>query len=405
MKKSSVALLGVFYTFALLTIGYWMGLTGWPLVQLGIATPAVPPEVRSTFAPFWETWNLVNERYYDQPLNPETLTEGAIEGMLNTLDDPHTRYLAPAAEEAARDSMEGEIQGIGVLVEFREGNIVVVSPFEGSPAAEAGIEPGDILREADGVGLTDMDLTEAAELIRGPAGTTVHLVIERDGELIEKEVRRDVIEVPSVSGEMLEENVAYVRLSRFGNRTGQELQDTLEELLAQDPQGLILDLRNNPGGGLSTSVDVADEFLPEGTILVERFGSGQERVYESSDAGLAEEIPMVVLINEGSASASEVLAGALRDRDRATLIGVASFGKGTVQEWHGLSNGGGVRFTIARWLTPGGTWVHEEGLTPDQVVPLPERAEGEEFVDPQLEAAVEYLTSSVLGATPGSVEN
>lgn len=405
MKKSSFALLAVFYTFALLFLGFWMGQTGWPLIQLGVATPAVPPEVRDTFAPFWETWNLVNERYYNQPLDPETLTQGAIDGMLSTLDDPHTRYLAPTVEEAARSSMEGEIQGIGVLVEFLDGNITVVSPFEGSPAEEAGVQPGDILREADGVGLTGMDLTEAAELIRGPAGTTVHLVIERDGELIEMDVRRDVIEVPSVRGEMLEENIAYVRLSRFGNRTAEELHDILEELLDQDPQGLILDLRNNPGGGLTTSVDVADEFLSEGVVLIERFGSGQERIYEVSDDGLAKEVPLVVLINEGSASASEVLAGALRDRDRAVLIGETSFGKGTVQEWHGLSNGGGVRFTIARWLTPDGTWVHEEGLVPDEIVPLPEQAEGEEVTDTQLGAAVEYLTSEMTERAADKVGN
>lgn len=400
MKKGIIASLAVFYTFALLTLGYWIGVTGWPLAQLGIATAAVPPAVRTTFAPFWETWNLVNERYYDQPLDPETLTAGAIEGMLGTLDDPHTRYLPPAAEEAARSSMEGEIQGIGVLVEVLDGNITVVSPFEGSPAEAAGIEPGDVLREADGVELTGMNLPEAAELIRGPADTTVHLVIERDGQLIEKDVRRDVIEIPSVRGEMLEENIAYVRLSRFGDRTATELRDTFEQLLAQGPRGLILDLRNNPGGSLTTAVDVADEFLPEGTILIERFGSGRERVYEASDEGLAEDIPMVVLINEGSASASEVLAGALRDRGRASLVGVTSFGKGTVQEWHGLSNGGGVRFTIARWLTPDGTWVHEQGLTPDKVVPQPEQAEGEESVDTQLEAAVNYLTTQMTDSTP-----
>jgi carboxyl-terminal processing protease len=405
MKKSSIALFAVFYTFALLFLGFWMGQTGWPLVELGVATSAVPPEVRDTFAPFWETWNLVNERYYDQPLAPETLTEGAIEGMLGTLDDPHTRYLAPAAEEAARSSMEGEIEGIGALLEYVDGDITVVSPFEGSPAEEAGIEPGDIVREADGVSVTGMNLTEAAELIRGPAGTTVHLVIERDGTLIEVNVRRDVIEVPYVRGEMLEQDLAYVRLSRFGNRTSDELQETLEELLAQNPRGLILDLRNNPGGGLTTAVDVAEEFLSEGVILIERFGSGRERVYEARDEGIAEEIPMVVLINEGSASASEVLAGALRDQGRAILIGETSFGKGTVQEWHGLSNGGGVRFTIARWLTPEGTWVHEEGLTPDEVVPLPEQAEWEEFVDTQLQAAVEYLTTETMETAPSSEGN
>lgn len=390
----------LFFLFALYTLilfagGYWMGRTGWPLIQLGVATSTVPSEARETFAPFWEVWNLVNDRYYEQPVDPVVLTEGAIQGMLDTLGDPNTRYLPPAAEESARQSMEGELQGIGVLVEFVDGNITVVSPFEGSPAEEAGLEPGDILREADGVDLTGMDLTQAAELIRGPAGTTVHLVVERDGETFDVDVERDVIQIPSVRSEMLEQNIAYVRLSRFSNPTPDELRTALEELMAQNPDGLILDMRNNPGGGLSTAVDVADEFLAEGTILVERFGGDDERVFEASDEGLAQEIPMVVLVNEGSASASEVVAGALRDQERATLVGTTTFGKGTVQTWHTLSNGGGVRITFARWLTPDGTWVTEGGLEPDIVVEMPEPAAGDDEEveeDAQLQTAIDLLT-------------
>ena len=165
--------------------------------------------------------------------------------------------------------------------------------------------------------------------------------------------------------------------------------------MAQEPEGLILDLRNNPGGGLNTAVDVADQFLTEGPVLIERFGSGEERVFEASDDGLAQEIPMVVLVNEGSASASEVVAGALRDRDRATLVGTTTFGKGTVQTWHALSNGGGVRITFARWLTPDGTWVTDGGLEPDVIVEMPEPAAGdgeEPAEDAQLQTAIELLT-------------
>lgn len=396
-KRSPIFFLFILYTFIIFAGGYWMGRTGWPLIQLGIATSTVPPEARETFAPFWEVWNLVNDRYYDQPVDQVTLTEGAIEGMLDTLGDPNTRYLPPAAEESARQSMEGELQGIGVLVEFVNGNITVVSPFEGSPAEEAGLEPGDILRAADGVELTGMDLSQAAELIRGPAGTTVDLVVERDGETFEVEVERDVIQIPSVRSEMLEQNIAYVRVSRFSNPTPDELRTALEELMAQNPDGLILDMRNNPGGGLTTAVDVANEFLAEGNILIERFGGGDERVFEASEEGLAQEIPMVVLVNEGSASASEVVAGALRDQERATLIGTTTFGKGTVQTWHTLSNGGGVRITFARWLTPDGHWVTEGGLEPDIIVETPEQppAAGEEEVeDAQLQAAVNFLTGN-----------
>jgi len=393
-NRNPLLFLFIVYTFVIFAGAYWMGRSGWPLIQLGIATSTVPPEARDTFAPFWEVWNLVNDRYYEQPVDPVALTEGAIQGMLDTLEDPNTRYLPPAAEESARQSMEGELEGIGVLVEYVDGNVTVVSPFEGSPAEAAGLEPGDIIREADGVELTGMDLTAAAELIRGPAGTVVHLVLERNGDTFEVDVERDEIRIPSVRTEMLEENIGYLRLSRFRDPVPGELRDALEELMAQNPEGLILDLRNNPGGGLNTAVDVADQFLTEGPVLIERFGSGEERVFEASDDGLAQEIPMVVLVNEGSASASEVVAGALRDRDRATLVGTTTFGKGTVQTWHALSNGGGVRITFARWLTPDGTWVTEGGLEPDVIVEIPETpaGDGQPPEDAQLQTAISLLT-------------
>ncbi len=394
-NRSPIFFLFIAYTFIIFAGGYWMGRTGWPLIQLGVATSTVPPEARETFAPFWEVWNLVDDRYYDQPVDPVAMTEGAIRGMLDTLDDPNTRYLPPAAEESARQSMEGELEGIGVRVEYVDGSVTVVSPFEGSPADEAGLRPGDVLREADGVDLTGIGLTEAAELIRGPAGTTVHLVVERNGEIFEVDVERDVISIPSVRSEMLEQNVGYVRVNRFSNPTPEELRTALEDLMAENPEGLILDLRNNPGGGLDTAVDVADQFLAEGTILIERFGDGEERVFEASGDGIAQEVPMAVLVNEGSASASEVVAGALRDHDRATLIGTTTFGKGTVQTWHALTNGGGVRITFARWLTPDGTWVTEGGLEPDIMVQRTEEgeepAEGAEPQDAQLDAAVNFL--------------
>jgi carboxyl-terminal processing protease len=393
------------YSAILLAGGYVIGVTNWPLAQLGLVSSNIPDEAEAVFDPFWEVWNVANEQYFDQPLEPTTLMEGAIEGMLSTLDDPNTRYLPPAAEESARSSMEGEIQGIGVLVEMVEDQITVVSPFEGSPADRAGIQPGDVLLEADGVDLAGMDLSDAAALIRGPAGTDVHLVILRDDETLEFDVTRDVVQIPSVRGEMLEGDVAYVRLSRFGNRTPEELQEVLDELLSQEPQGMILDLRNNPGGGLDSSVDIADEFLDEGVVLTERFGNGRERVFRASDSGIAQEIPLVVLINEGSASASEVLAGAIHDRQRGTLIGETSFGKGTVQTWHSLSNGGGVRITTARWLTPDGTWVHESGLTPDVVVPAAEEPpEGPED-DPQVQAAIDTLRDISGAQTQASEEN
>jgi carboxyl-terminal processing protease len=361
---------------------------------------AVSSTANAQLDPFLEVWELVHERYLRQPVNDDALIEGAIDGLLATLDDPHTRYLSPEDQAAAEESMDGEFQGIGAEVEDVDGNITIVTPIDGSPAEAAGLQPGDILRQADGVDLTGMDVSEAAGLVRGPAGTTVKLVIERNGELLNVDIVRDVIKLASVRGEILEEGIAYLRLSRFANDTDEELAELLPTLLAENPSGLILDLRRNPGGSLDTTVEIADQFLEEGLVLVERFGDGEERPFEVGDEGLAQTIPMVVLIDEGSASASEVLAGAIQDRDRGVIIGQISFGKGTVQTWHTLSNNGGVRVTIAEWLTPFKSSIHEIGLTPDYFIPLPEFEAGDEFEDTQLQAAIDFLQGKPIISIP-----
>ncbi len=383
------------------TGGYLLGQSPVAPVNLfgvvnGRATQS-PDDVKA----FWEVWDLIHSRYLRQPVDDAALMEGAINGMLATLDDPHTRYLSPADQEAAEQSMSGEFQGIGAEVESVDGAITIVAPIDGSPAQAAGLRPGDILREADGVPLTGMDVSEAAALVRGPAGTTVRLLIERDGKTFTVDITRDVIKLPSARGEMLDEGIAYVRLSRFANNTDEELADILTTLLAQNPTGIILDLRRNPGGALDTTVNIADQFLPEGVTLVERFGDGREQKFQSSDKGLAEEIPLVVLIDEGSASASEVLAGAIQDRGRGVLIGDTSFGKGTVQTWQTLANDGGVRITIAEWLTPDKSSINETGLTPDYFIPLdPDNPEE----DAQLQAAIDYLLGKPITSIPPAEE-
>lgn len=387
----------IFLAFGL---GYFLGQSPWAPYPLFGAATTTPDEAEEAFAPFWEAWNLVHTRYYDLPVDDNLLTEGAIDGMLSVLGDDHTRYLSPSDEEAARQSMSGEFQGIGAEVEGRDGFITVVSPIEGSPAEAAGLQPGDRLLRADGVDLTGMDVSEAAALVRGPAGTAVLLLVARGEEQFELEIVRDVVALKSVRSEILDDNIAYLRLNRFGDNSGEELSDALAALMAANPQGLILDLRRNPGGALDTAVVIADEFLPEGTILIERFGNDNERLYESTDKGQAEEIPLVVLIDEGSASASEVLAGAIRDEKRGTLIGQTTFGKGTVQTWASLSNGGGVRLTIARWLTPNETWVHKQGIAPDYFIPLPEFNPDVEYEDTQLQAAIDFLLGEKIISVP-----
>ncbi|PID86660.1 MAG: peptidase S41 [Chloroflexi bacterium] len=391
--------------FLAFSLGYFVGQSPWAPYPLFGAATTTPDEAKEAFAPFWEAWNLVHTRYYDLPVDDDLLTEGAIDGMLSVLGDDHTHYLSPQDEEVARQSMSGEFQGIGAEVEGRDGFITVVSPIEGSPAEAAGLRPGDRLLEADGVDLTEMDVSEAASLVRGPAGTAVLLLIGRDDSQFELEIVRDVVALKSVRAEIMDGNIAYLRLNRFGDKSSEELSDALETLMAKNPSGLILDLRRNPGGRLNTAVDIADEFLPEGVILIERFGNGHERLHESTDKGLAEEIPLVVLIDEGSASASEVLAGAIHDEERGTLIGQTTFGKGTVQTWQGLSNGGGMRLTIARWLTPDETWIHETGLDPDYFIPLPEYNPNAAFEDTQLQAALDFLSGEgIISVPPEEVE-
>ncbi|MCA9980851.1 MAG: S41 family peptidase [Anaerolineales bacterium] len=396
MKQNIIeGLLTFFLGMVLFVSGYMLGQSRYaPISMIGLVD-TTPTEVREEFVPFWEVYDYLNEEYYDQPLDQSQLVEGAINGMLATLGDPNTAYLSPEEQAAMQNAMDGELQGIGAEVQAAEdGAITIVSPFEGSPAAEAGLLPRDILREADGVPLTGMDVAEAAARVRGPAGTAVELLVERNGETFNITIIRGVIDLPSVTSEMLADNIGYIRLSRFANNTTDELNEALEEILPQANNGLILDLRRNPGGALTAVVDIADLFLPENTILIERFGDGEEVTYTADDGDFAEQIPLVVLVDEGSASASEVLAGAIQDTGRGIVIGQDTFGKGTVQNWLPLRNGGGVRVTIARWLTPDGTWVHETGVAPDVVVLLPEVTAGmtaDEFEDIQLNTAVEYL--------------
>ncbi|HRQ36304.1 MAG TPA: S41 family peptidase [Chloroflexota bacterium] len=371
-----------------------------PAAPYRLSGPPLSGETQIVFEPFWEVWELVQERYYEQPVDNGALVEGAITGMLAALGDDHTRYLSPAEQEVAERSFSGEYQGIGAEVEARDGRITIVSPIDGSPAQAAGLRPGDVIVTADGVSLEGMDVAEAASLVRGPAGTAVRLQIERDGETFDIEIIRDVVRLISATGRMLPENIAYVRLSRFGDTTSDELNALLPGLMSQNPTGLILDLRRNPGGALDTTVKIADEFLAEGTVLVERFGDGRERVFSSKDGNVAETIPLVVLIDEGSASASEVLAGAIQDTGRGILIGQTSFGKGTVQTWHTLSNSGGVRITIAQWLTPDETSIHKLGLTPDYFIPLAEGEDAAELEDTQLQAAIDLLTGKTIISIP-----
>ena len=385
MRRAGNLILFAIYSLLLFAVG---AIVGWGYGGVFSSISAgTPSDFTSEFRPFWEVWNLVDNEYFEQPIDYTAMVDGAINGMLETLGDPNTRYLDPFAQQLELDDEDGEFEGIGARIDFEEGRgVTIVSPIVGSPAEAAGLQPGDAILQADGVDLPDTET--AIRLIRGEAGTPVVLTVERDGETFELEVVRGVITTPTVVARMLDENVAYIQLTQFRPDAAKEFEDELKMLLDQSPQGVVVDLRNNPGGLLNEVIDITDLFLDEGVILLEEFGNGSETSHRSDNGDIAEEIPLVVLINEGSASASEVFAGAIEGRDRGELVGVQSFGKGTVQTVRNLSNGGGVRVTIAHWLTPDGEWIHEAGVTPDVVV---ERGEINSDADPQLDAAVDLL--------------
>jgi carboxyl-terminal processing protease len=355
------------------------------------------------FQPFWEAWNIVHDDYVDQPVDDLLLMQGAIRGMMEALGDEHSSYMDPETYETASSILSGqEYEGIGAWVDTTADYLTIISPIPGSPAEEVGLEPGDKIIEIDGEDMTGVDAELARQRVLGPAGSTVVLTVAREGEseALEFTVTRDKIVIKSASGEMLEDGIGYVQITTFGDKTTPELRATLEELMAQNPRGLVIDLRNNGGGFLHTSVEVASEFVGEGVILYEQYGNGERDTYQALKNGQATEIPLVVLINEGTASASEIVAGAIQDYERGKLVGVASYGKGSVQNWVPLSdNQGAVRVTIAKWLTPDERTIQDEGLKPDVEVEITEE-EYEADLDPQLDKAIEVLLEELNGGAP-----
>jgi len=372
-------------------------LAGFKVNQLLSPTPVQPRTGGSEyFDLFWEAWQVIEQEFFGELPDPAEFTYGAIHGALSTLDDPATMLLEPMPSEDQMIDLRGTYEGIGALVSVNdEDQIIIVSPFDGSPAMEAGVRAGDIVLKVDDVAVTGMPLQEAVRLIRGPKGSTVRLTILRAEGVtpLEIEVVRGEVQLATVGGVLLEDDIAYVRIALFSERTSQELREILQELMAQDPSGLILDLRNNPGGVFpSAAIEVTSEFVDKGVIVYEQFSDGREQAYRALPGGLATDIPLVVLVNQGTASNSEVVAGAIQDHGRGVLIGEQTFGKGSVQRVHELSDGSSLHVTMALLFTPNHYPINEEGITPDIVVPFTE----EDFLqgkDPQLERAIEYLNT------------
>ena len=357
--------------------------------------PSGPPEeVSAEFKTFWEAWSFLNEQYYgDFPADNERVY-GAIRGMVASFGDPNTGFIDPTRAAVMSENISGSFEGIGAAIRLDEaGRLVIADPFPDHPAFKAGLRANDIVLEVDGQPVENLSLYESVLLIRGPAGTEVVLTIFREGELkpFEITIVREKIEIEVVESEMLDDNIGYIRLTQFTNGASGRIIETAEALLDQGATGLIFDLRSNPGGLLSEAVAVSSLFIEEGTVTIEKL-KDDEKVFDAKHGiHLDTDIPMVVLVNGGSASASEIVAGAIQDHERGTIIGEQTFGKGSVQLPHMLSDGSELRVTIAEWLTPSGRQIHGEGITPDIVVEMTiEDIEAER--DPQLDEAINFLT-------------
>lgn len=352
---------------------------------------AVPP---ANFGVFWEAWDLLKREFYGELPQGQAVTYAAIRGVLSTLGDPNTVLVEPVQHQREKEEFSGEFGGIGAFVAMNEeGQLVIVAPIDDTPAARADLRADDIILKVDGKEITGLSQDEAVNLIRGPVGTEVTLEILRPGqdEPFTITLTREKIPDPTVAHSLVEgTTIGYIRVSFFSARTPEELRTAISDLQSREASGLILDLRNNPGGLLDSAVASTSQFLNGGIVAYQESKDGSRQELTVQPGGLALDIPLVVLVNEGSASASEIVAGALQDHGRAQLVGHQTFGKGTVQIPFTLSDGSSLHVTVAHWLTPNGTNLSKEGLSPDVWVEFSEE-DRQAGRDPQFERALDLI--------------
>ncbi|MCK5123360.1 MAG: S41 family peptidase [Candidatus Pacebacteria bacterium] len=349
-------------------------------------------EKKADFDIFWDAWRIVEDKYNLEPLDYQEMVYGAIEGMVYSLRDPYTVFLDPEESEVFDEDMKGSFSGIGAEIGFRDKLLTVIAPLEDSPAENAGILSGDKILKVDGEEIFGMSIDKAVNLIRGEKGTKVLLTIAREGldELKDIEIVRDTIIIKTIEWEIKENNIAYLKISQFKEDTTFELDDKIGEILAIDPRGIIIDLRNNAGGYVHTVKEVSGRFLDRGEVVFIEDHSDGETIHKATGDKRFFDVSIVVLINEGSASASEILAGALRDNMGVKLVGKKTFGKGSVQEVKYLKDGSSIKITVAEWLTPNRTVINNNGVEPDFEVEM-SFEDYENDRDPQLEKAMELL--------------
>src|SRR4030042_6749550 len=381
--------------------GFWDGKNARPSIEKvgGIYNKETGKPENIDFSLFWDAWAKIQEKFVNRSeIDYQKLIYGAIEGMVKSLGDPYASFFPPQETKKVNEDIKGSFDGIGAEIGMRKDILTIISPLEGSPAKKAGLLAGDKILKIDDTLTADLSLDEAISLIRGVKGTEVILTITRDGLISPQEYKiiRDVINVPILKYELKEiepdgKKIAYIQLYEFTENAASEFRKKVNEILISDAEGIILDLRSNPGGYLEVAVDIASWFIENGKLVVsEDFGNGKKNEHTSYGYKKLAIYPIVVLINQGSASASEILAGALRDNNGIKLVGEKSFGKGSVQELAEMRGGTSLKVTVAKWLTPSGTSIMEGGLDPDFQVELTQE-DFDKGTDPQMDKAQELL--------------
>ncbi|MET1179373.1 S41 family peptidase [Peribacillus simplex] len=359
---------------------------------------SLAPDKHSEFEKLYSTYDTIKDNYYEE-IDQDKLVDGAINGMIKALDDPYSAYMDKKEASSFHESISSSFEGIGAEIQEQDGQIMVVSPIKGSPAEKAGVKPNDIILSVDGKSVEGLSSSEAVLKIRGKKGTKVNLSISRAGEPepMELTIKRDTIPIETVYAEMLDDGVAKIQVTSFSEHTVQELKTALEEMSKKDMKGLVLDLRGNPGGLLDQAIEMASLFIPNGKVVLQvEERSGKKEVYKSKNDGELK-IPVVVLIDDGSASASEIVAAAVSESADIPLIGVKSFGKGTVQTAQDFEDGSNFKYTAAKWLTPEGNWIHKKGIKPDINVKLPDYA-SLPYISPDKELKASDSSSEVKAA-------
>ncbi len=377
--------------------GYYLGKRGF-VYEVKKNPPSIqvhnqyPGDQEIDFALFWEVWDLVGKTYLERPVDGQKMMYGAIQGMVAALEDPYTSFLPPQLNETVMNSINGTYYGIGAELDIRDNQLMIVAPLDGSPAEEAGVQAGDFILKIEDESTAGITLTEAVSKIRGEIGTISTLTLQRvNSDPFVVQIKRGAINIEGVTWEDKGEGTVYMRISTFGADTNEEWTKAVKEINAKvtELDAIILDVRGNPGGYLQAAVYIAEEFFRGEPVLYQETATGEQIVYEAKRTGSFESVPrVIVLIDEGSASASEILAAALKTNKDAILVGEKSFGKGTIQDAQDFEDGSGVHITVAKWLTPNKEWVHKAGITPDEIV---ERTieHFNEGVDPQLDKAIE----------------